>query len=338
MSLLSVRDLHVHFVKRDLKNQIRTAKALNGVTFDLEQGLTLGMVGETGAGKSLTASSIMGGLAGSAKVVQGSIQFEGQELVGLDVGTLNTIRGTGITIIVQSPLTSLDPLAKIGEQLIRVQQEHTAISREDARNKALDILRAVQIPEPERRMDAWPHEMSGGMAQRILIAMALVNGPRLLIADEPTTGLDVTVQAQVLDLLAGLVQSRNMATIIITHDLGVVSHYCTRVAVMFAGTIVETGAVDEVLNNPRHPYTRELIDSVPERIIDRGYRTVGRAPDLYNLPNGCLFRYRCPMAAEICHTVPPAKVVGPGHAARCHFAEQVSEAMPQVAANQSATS
>ena len=149
-----------------------------------------------------------------------------------------------------------------------------------------------------------------------LIAMALVNGPRLLIADEPTTGLDVTVQAQVLDLLAGLVHSRNMATIIITHDLGVVSHYCTRIAVMFAGTIVETGAVDEVLNNPRHPYTRELIDSVPERIIDRGYRKVGRAPDLYNLPSGCLFRYRCPMAAEICHSAPPAKVVGPGHAAR----------------------
>jgi len=331
MSLLSVRDLHVHFVKRDLKNQIRTAKALNGVTFDLEQGETLGMVGETGAGKSLTASSIMGGLAGSARIAQGSIRFEDQELVGIGTDTLNKIRGTGITIIVQSPLTSLDPLSKIGDQLIRVQQEHASISREDARNKALEMLRAVQIPEPERRMEAWPHEMSGGMAQRILIAMALVNDPRLLIADEPTTGLDVTVQAQVLDLLAGLVTSRNMATIIITHDLGVVSHYCTRIAVMFAGTVVETGSVDEVLHNPRHPYTRELIDSVPERIIDRGYRKVGRAPDLYNLPTGCLFRYRCPMAAEVCHSVPAARQVGPGHTARCHFAEQVGETMPEKA-------
>jgi oligopeptide/dipeptide ABC transporter ATP-binding protein len=323
MSLLSVRDLHVHFVKRDLGNQIRTAKALNGVTFELEQGQILGMVGETGAGKSLTASSIMGGLPRSAQIARGSIQFEDRELVGLDVDTLNTIRGTGITIIVQSPLTSLDPLAKIGAQLIRVQQEHAPISREEARSRALEMLRAVQIPEPERRLDAWPHEMSGGMAQRILIAMALVNGPRLLIADEPTTGLDVTVQAQVMDLLADLVQSRNMATIIITHDLGVVSHYCTRVAVMFAGTIVESGAVDEVLENPRHPYTRELIDSVPERILDRGYRKVGRAPDLYDLPGGCLFRYRCPMAAEICHSAPPPKPVGPGHVALCHFADRV---------------
>jgi len=336
MSLLSVCDLHVYFVKRDLRNQIRTAKALNGVSFDLEAGQILGMVGETGAGKSLTASAIIGGLARTAQVAQGSITFDGKELIGLDVESLNTVRGTDITIIVQSPLTSLDPLARIGEQLIRVQQEHTAISREDARNKALDMLRAVQIPEPERRMEAWPHEMSGGMAQRILIAMALVNDPRLLIADEPTTGLDVTVQAQVMDLLSDLVRSRSMATIIITHDLGVVSHYCTRVAVMFAGTIVEAGAVDEVLNNPRHPYTRELIDSVPERIIDRGYRKVGRAPDLYNLPNGCLFRYRCPMAAEICHTVPVARAVGPGHAARCHFAEQVTAAMPQASAAQPA--
>ena len=176
MSLLSVRDLHVHFVKRDLKNQVRTAKALNGVTFDLEQGETLGMVGETGAGKSLTASSIMGGLAGSARIAQGSIRFEDQELVGIGTDTLNKIRGTGITIIVQSPLTSLDPLSKIGDQLIRVQQEHASISREDARNKALEMLRAVQIPEPERRMEAWPHEMSGGMAQRILIAMAKPHG------------------------------------------------------------------------------------------------------------------------------------------------------------------
>ena len=210
--------------------------------------------------------------------------------------------------------------------------------RSAARAQATSLLAAVGLPEPARLLDSHPHMLSGGMRQRVLIAMALAGEPALLVADEPTTALDVTVQAQVLALIARLVAERGLALMLISHDLGVVASACTRIAVMFAGTIVETGAVDEVLNNPRHPYTRELIDSVPERIIDRGYRKVGRAPDLYNLPSGCLFRYRCPMAAEICHSAPPAKVVGPGHAARCHFAEQVNEAMPQAAVSQTAAS
>ncbi len=323
MTLLEVKDLHTHFVKRDLDNRTRVAKALNGVSFSLDQGEVLGLVGETGAGKSLTALSIMGGLPPSARITQGSIRFKEQELVGMPGEKLDEIRGRDITIIVQSPLTSLDPLARIGEQLIRVQQLHQRISREDARQNALEMLRAVQIPDPESRMTAWPHEMSGGMAQRVLMALALVNEPDLLIADEPTTGLDVTVQAQVLDLLLELMRSRNMATIIITHDLGVVANYCSRVAVMFSGTVVEYGDIDNVIDNPKHPYTQELIDSIPERIAERGYKRVGGAPDLYNLPAGCVFRYRCPRADETCITAPPSVSFGGAHVASCHHLDSI---------------
>ena len=326
MTLLEVKDLHTHFVKRDLDNKTRVAKALNGVSFTLDQGEVLGLVGETGAGKSLTALSIMGGLPPSARITQGSIKFKGKELVGLPREELDEVRGRDITIIVQSPLTSLDPLARIGEQLIRVQTLHRRISREDARQNALRMLKAVQIPDPEGRMNAWPHEMSGGMAQRVLMALSLVNEPDLLIADEPTTGLDVTVQAQVLDLLLDLMRSRNMATIIITHDLGVVANYCSKVAVMFSGTVVEYGAVGDVIDNPQHPYTRELIDSIPDRIAQRGYRRVGGAPDLYDLPAGCLFRYRCPKADDACGSPPPSVRFGPNHTAACHHLTPASSA------------
>jgi oligopeptide/dipeptide ABC transporter ATP-binding protein len=324
MSLLELKDLHTHFIKRDLDNQTRVAKALNGVSFSLEKGEVLGLVGETGAGKSLTALSIMGGLPPSAQITQGSIRFKDRELVGLPPEKLDEIRGRDISIIVQSPLTSLDPLARIGEQLIRVQLLHRRIGREEARQNALKMLKAVQIPDPEGRMKAWPHEMSGGMAQRVLMAMALVNEPDLLIADEPTTGLDVTVQAQVLDLLLDLMRSRNMATIIITHDLGVVANYSSRVAVMFSGTVVEHGNVEDVIDNPMHPYTRELIDSIPDRIAQRGYKKVGGAPDLYDLPKGCLFRYRCPFADDACGSAPPTVAISETHAAACHHLEAVN--------------
>lgn len=324
MSLLELRDLHTHFVKRDLDNKTRVAKALNGVSFSLEKGEVLGLVGETGAGKSLTALSIMGGLPPSAQITQGSIRFKDRELVGLPPEKLDEIRGRDISIIVQSPLTSLDPLARIGEQLIRVQTLHRRIGREEARQKALEMLKAVQIPDPEGRMNAWPHEMSGGMAQRVLMAMALVNEPDLLIADEPTTGLDVTVQAQVLDLLRDLMRSRNMATIIITHDLGVVANYSSRVAVMFSGTVVEQGKVADVIDKPVHPYTRELIDSIPERIAQRGYKKVGGAPDLYDLPKGCLFRYRCPFADDDCKRPAPTVDISESHIVACHHIDAVN--------------
>jgi len=321
MSLLEVENLHTHFVKRDLRNQVRVARALNGVSFRVDRGEIVGLVGESGAGKSLTASSIMGLLGKSARIVQGSIRFQDQELVGMTAEQLDAVRGSEITMIVQSPITSLDPLSRVGDQLIRVQREHHAVAREEARRRAIEMLMTVKIPDPERRMRAWPHELSGGMAQRILIAMALINAPKLLIADEPTTGLDVTVQAQVLDLLNDLVRSRDMAAIIITHDLGIVANYCTRVAVMFSGAIVETGPTREVFARPRHPYTQALLDSVPERAERRGGGQLsGAPPNLYALPTGCLYNYRCSKATETCRGVPPLIDVGPDHRALCHHA------------------
>jgi peptide/nickel transport system ATP-binding protein/oligopeptide transport system ATP-binding protein len=313
MSLLEVRNLHTHFISHDLNNNQRVAKGLNGVTFDVDKSEVVGIVGETGAGKSLTAMSIMGLLQPPARVVEGSVTFDGNELIGLSAEDLNRIRGTELTMIVQSPLTSLD------------------IPKEEAWTAGIQTMTTVGIPDPERRMRAWPHELSGGMAQRVLIALALINGPRLIIADEPTTGLDVTVQAQILDLLRDLVRDREMGAMIITHDLGVVAHYCTRICVMFAGSIIETGPVREVFNNPRHPYTQALISSTPKRIAEQGYGQIGGPPpNLYALPQGCHYRDRCAKAADICHQTPPLQNAGGGHQARCHFAVDDATATPTV--------
>ena len=249
MSLLSVDNLHVHFISRGVNNQLRTAKALNGVSFDLEPGQVLGLVGETGAGKSLTALALLGLLRPPAQVVAGTIQFEGQEQGLLDNPGGRSARGKSITLIPQSPKTSLDPTARIGEQLIRIQREHGQTDRAKAHARAIDMLEQVQIPDPVQRMKAWPHELSGGMAQRVLIAAGLINAPRLVIADEPTTGLDLTVQAEVLDIFKRLVSANGMSAIIITHDLGIVAHYCDRMAVMFAGTIIEEGPVSAFFFN-----------------------------------------------------------------------------------------
>ena len=326
MSLLEVNDLHTHFISHDLNNRLRVAKALNGVSLSVDEGEIIGVVGETGAGKSLTAMSVMGLLQPPARIVSGSVRFAGKELVGLPVDSLNRIRGTEMTMIVQSPLTSLDPLSRVGKQLVRAQREHRDVSKEEAWKAGVQMLATVGIPDAERRMRAWPHELSGGMAQRVLIAMALINGPRLIIADEPTTGLDVTVQAQILDLLRSLVRDRGMGAMIITHDLGVVAHYCTRMCVMFAGSIVEAGPVRQVFNDARHPYTRALISSTPKRIAERGFGQVGGPPpNLYDLPVGCHYRDRCVMAEEVCRTAPPRKDVGGDHVAQCHFAERQPE-------------
>ncbi len=321
MSLLSVDDLHVHFVTRGFDNQVRVAHALNGVSFEIEEGEVLGLVGETGAGKSLTALALLGMLRPPAVVVGGRIRFEGAELAALDSGARDRIRGKRLALIPQSPHTSLDPLARIGEQLVRMQREHATVSRAQAWRRAADMLAEVRIPAPEQRLKAWPHELSGGMAQRVLIAMALINQPRLVIADEPTTGLDVTVQAEVLDTLRELVRAHRMSAIIITHDLGIVAHYCDRIAVMFAGTIVEQGPTRAVFHGQRHPYTRALIASTPKQIAERGFGQVGGdPPDLYALPTGCLYRDRCAMAAERCATPPPVVAFDGAHQARCHFA------------------
>jgi oligopeptide/dipeptide ABC transporter ATP-binding protein len=320
MTLLSVENLHVHFVSRGFDNNVRTARALNGVSFKVDQGEILGLIGETGAGKSLTALALLGLLRPPAQVVEGRILFEGKELAALDRGATDHIRGKRLTLIPQSPKTSLDPLSRIGKQLVRMQREHGETSKARALERARTMLGQVRIPDPERRLMAWPHELSGGMAQRMLIAAALINEPRLVIADEPTTGLDLTVQAEVLDTLRRLVHANGMSAILITHDLGIVAHYCDRIAVMFAGFIIEEGPVREVYRDHRHPYTAALIASTPKQIARQGFGQVGGAPpDLYALPQGCPYRDRCPKAQPVCGTPPPAVQFEAGHRVFCHF-------------------
>jgi oligopeptide/dipeptide ABC transporter ATP-binding protein len=322
VSLLRVHDLNVHFVARDRLDQVRTARALNGVSLQIERGQIFGLVGETGAGKSLTAHAVMQLLREPARRVKGSIQFEGQELTGLSEDAMNRLRGDRIALVVQSPKTSLDPLTRVGEQIARLHRVHRNASAQQAREKTLQMLQAVGIPDPQSRAQAWPHELSGGMAQRVLIAMALINDPQLIIADEPSTGLDVTVQAQILDLLRDSVRERRLASLLITHDLGVVAQYCDQVGVMFAGSLVEAGPVAEVFTRPRHPYTRHLLGSSPDRIVlGQAQIRAGSAPDLYNLPPGCPYQNRCPRAQDICRGPLMDLPEDARHGARCHFPE-----------------
>jgi oligopeptide/dipeptide ABC transporter ATP-binding protein len=320
MTLLSVRDLRTHFVTRDGLDQVRTARALNGVSFEVQKGRILGLVGESGAGKSLTVTSILGLLRPPARVVAGEALFEGHDLLTMPTPALSALRGNRIGLIVQSPKASLDPLSRIGDQLVRVQRAHVQCSRLEAMDRAEAILAAVGIPDPRRRLRAWPHEFSGGMAQRAVIALALVNQPQLVIADEPTTALDVTVQAQILDLLAAQVRERGISAIVVTHDLGVVAQYCDDVAVMFAGTVVEQGPSAKVFRRPMHPYTQTLLAATPERLRPgSGARLGGPPPDLYALPDGCLYRLRCDRPTERCGDT-PALIADGAQVAACHFA------------------
>ncbi|MBN8872144.1 MAG: ABC transporter ATP-binding protein [Rhodospirillales bacterium] len=326
MSLLEVSDLHTHFVTRDRDDRIRTARALNGVGFTLQKGRILGLVGESGAGKSLTVTSILGLLHPPARVVAGRALFQGRDLLAMSASERSALRGNRIGFVVQSAKASLDPLARVGEQLVRVQRAHARRSRREAMERAEAILAAVSIPDPKRRLAAWPHEFSGGMAQRVVIALALVNEPDLLIADEPTTALDVTVQAQILDLLSAAVRGRGIGAIIVTHDLGVVAQYCDDVAVMFAGSVVEQGPVAEVFPRPMHPYTQALLAATPERLrLGAGLRLGGPPPNLYALPEGCCYRLRCDRSRDVCRSAPPLAQVGDQRAA-CHFAREPAEA------------
>lgn len=321
MSLLRVEDLHTHFLTRGKDGSERIARALNGVSFQLEAGQTLGLVGESGAGKSLTALSVLGLLRPPARVVAGHAVFDGLDLLAASEETLRGLRGDQIAIVVQNPKVSLDPLARVGDQLARVSVAHGRLGRREAREQAVRLLAAVGIPDPARRALAYPHELSGGMAQRVMIAMALCNEPRLLIADEPTTGLDLTIQAQVLDLIAGQARARRLACVLITHDLGVVAHYCDRMAVMFAGFVVEEGPVERVFARPAHPYTRALLASVDGDIDPAD--DIGRRPppNLYALPPGCAYADRCPRADADCRSAPPRVDLGGGHGAWCHHPE-----------------
>ncbi len=295
--LLKVRDLHTSFF-----TPAGEVKAVNGISFNLDRGKVLGIVGESGSGKSVTAYSIMQILASTGKIVSGSIKLDGQELVGVDESVMKTVRGNKVSIIFQDPMTSLNPTYTIGHQLMEAIMLHTDRNRAQARERAIEMLRLVNVNEPEKRMKQYPFEHSGGMRQRVMIAMALACEPDILIADEPTTALDVTIQAQILELMKALQEELGMAIIMITHDLGVVAQMCDEVIVMYAGSICEQGTAEEIFYNPKHEYTKGLMRSIPTADT-AGHKLqpiTGTPIDLLNMPEGCPFAPRCSNAMKIC--------------------------------------
>ncbi|MFJ6794580.1 ABC transporter ATP-binding protein [Streptomyces sp. NPDC091268] len=329
--LLEVRDLHVEFHTRD-----GVAKAVNGVNYSVSAGETLAVLGESGSGKSVTAQAIMGILdMPPGKIPQGEILFRGQDMLKMSFEERRKLRGRKIAMIFQDALSSLNPVLTVGYQLGEMFRVHQGMSKKDARLKAIELMDKVKIPAAKERVDDYPHHFSGGMRQRIMIAMAIALEPDLIIADEPTTALDVTVQAQVMDLLAELQRELNMGLILITHDLGVVADVADKIAVMYAGRIVETAPVHEIYKNPAHPYTRGLLDSIP-RLDQKGqelFAIKGLPPNLLRLPSGCSFNPRCTVAQDVCRSeVPLLQVVSaqdgtelPGRRSACHFwKEQVN--------------
>ncbi|MBR2420954.1 MAG: ABC transporter ATP-binding protein [Oscillospiraceae bacterium] len=297
MAMLEVKDLRTSFF-----TPAGEVKAVNGVSFNLDHGKVLGIVGESGSGKSVTAYSIMQILEKTGKIVGGSVKFNGQELVGIGEKGMKSIRGNKISIIFQDPMTSLNPTYTIGHQLMEAIMLHTPRNKKQARERAIEMLKLVNVNEPEKRMKQYPFEFSGGMRQRVMIAMALACEPDILIADEPTTALDVTIQAQILELMQSLQKELGMAIIMITHDLGVVAQMCDEVIVMYAGSICEQGSADEIFYNPKHEYTKGLMRSIPTVDSDgsRLQPISGTPIDLLNMPQGCPFAPRCDAAMKIC--------------------------------------
>ncbi|MCC0096186.1 ABC transporter ATP-binding protein [Streptomyces flavotricini] len=316
--LLEVRDLHVEFRTRD-----GVAKAVNGVNYSVDEGETLAVLGESGSGKSVTAQAVMGILdVPPGRIAGGEILFKGKDLLKMKEEERRRIRGADMAMIFQDALSSLNPVLSVGAQLGEMYEVHRGMSRKDAKAKAVELMDRVKIPAARERVGDYPHQFSGGMRQRIMIAMALALEPSLIIADEPTTALDVTVQAQVMDLLAELQRELNMGLILITHDLGVVADVADKIAVMYAGRIVEAAPVHEIYAAPAHPYTRGLLDSIP-RLDQKGqelYAIKGLPPNLLAIPSGCAFNPRCPMARAVCRTdVPPLAQVGQDRASACFF-------------------
>jgi peptide/nickel transport system ATP-binding protein len=327
--LLSVRDLKTHFFTED-----GVTRAVDGVSFDVSPGETLGIVGESGCGKSVTALSIMRLLPPRlAETIDGAVQFEGRNLLDLSEAAMRGIRGNRIAMIFQEPMTSLNPVLTIGHQIAEAVRIHQDASPAEARARAGEMLDLVRIPDAARRLGDYPHQFSGGMRQRVMIAMALACSPKLLIADEPTTALDVTIQAQILKLMLELKERTGAAVILITHDLGVVAETCRRVIVMYAGRKIEEAPILELFDRPAHPYTRGLMASIPRyhgRAAGTRKRRLaeipGIVPSLREPIEGCAFAPRCPYAVERCRIeAPPLRVVGSGHAAACHFAEDVMQ-------------
>ena len=315
MAFLEVKDLHTAFT-----TPAGTVNAVNGVSFILERGKVLGIVGESGSGKSVTAYSIMQILEKNGKIVSGSIKLDGEELVGIGEKGMKKIRGNKISIIFQDPMTSLNPTYTIGHQLMEAITLHTDRNKKQAKERAIEMLKLVNVNEPEKRMNQYPYELSGGMRQRVMIAMALACEPDILIADEPTTALDVTIQAQILELMQQLQKELGMAIIMITHDLGVVAQMCDEVIVMYAGSICEQGTADEIFYNPCHEYTKGLMRSIPTLNSDdeKLQPITGTPIDLLNMPAGCPFAPRCDAAMKICMRERCERMtINENHAATC---------------------
>ena len=320
-ALLQVKDLRTHFFTLG-----GVIKAVDGVSYDVHEGETVALVGESGCGKSVSALSIMRLIPyPPGRIVAGEISFQGKNLLTLNGEEMRQVRGKEIAMIFQEPMTSLNPALTIGRQLTETLEAHLVMSSSDALGRAAELLQLVGIPEPERRLTQYPHQFSGGMRQRVMIAMALSCNPKLILADEPTTALDVTIQAQILELMKELSQRFGVAMVIITHNLGVVARYADRVNVMYAGKIIEQGSADKVYYHPRHPYSLGLLRSVPR--LDQPRKTKldpidGQPPDLANLPPGCSFQPRCKFAVDKCtHEVPPLAQVEAEHLSACWVAE-----------------
>ncbi|HEX7997164.1 MAG TPA: ABC transporter ATP-binding protein [Pyrinomonadaceae bacterium] len=321
-SILSVRDLRTYFETED-----GTVKAVDGISFELQRGETLGIVGESGSGKSVTNLSIIRLIPEPpGKIVSGEILFEGQDLRALPVDELRKIRGKRIAMIFQDPMTSLNPFMRISKQLMEITELHLGHTKAQAYEHAIKMLETVGIPDARSRVDSYPHEFSGGMRQRVMIAMALSCEPELLIADEPTTALDVTIQAQILELIKQLKQETGTSVILITHDLGVVAGMTDHIIVMYAGKVFEQAKTRDLFGCPGNPYTKGLLRSVPDPTAEQGslYQIPGLPPDVAHLPPGCPFAERCERAEEICHReFPPFVALTPDHHSLCHFAEEV---------------
>ncbi|MDE2968536.1 MAG: ABC transporter ATP-binding protein [Chloroflexota bacterium] len=315
--LLTVEGLKTHFF-----TPTGVVRAVDGISYDVREGETLAIVGESGCGKSVGALSIMRLVASPpGRIVDGQVNFDGIDLLAISEQQMRTIRGNRIAMIFQEPMTSLNPVLTIGKQITESLELHLKMEGAQAQQRAIELLEMVGIPDAPSRLKQYPHQFSGGMRQRVMIAMAMSCNPRLLIADEPTTALDVTIQAQILELIKDLSAQMGTAVIIITHNLGVVARYADRVNVMYAGKIIERGTALDIYENPQHPYTQGLLDSVPRLDEDRKQRLEsieGMPPDLMELPSGCAFRPRCRFAVERCaEEIPPLMAVGDGHTAAC---------------------